>query len=653
MIHVDTGWYEEEWVCDLEFSQERFPDPKGMLERLREMGFRVSLWQLPYLLIESALFEEAAAKGYLAKRPYSKPYLFSGFLNDAGLLDYSNPEAVAWMQEKFTCLFQMGVAAIKADFGEGAPPEALYHSVPGEAIHNLFTLLYNKAVFEVTEQFYGKGQAVIWARSAWAGSQRYPVHWSGDGIARYEDLACVLRSALSFGLSSFPFYSHDVGGFSGLPSPDLYARWLQLGVFTSHVRCHGQPPREPWEYGEQTEEIFRKYLNLRYRLFSYIYTEAIECGRSSLPMLRAMALEYQNDPACFTIEDQYLFGSSILVAPILDETGRRQIYLPAGNWFVYWDKSLLPGPAWIEVDVPLNILPLYVKAGALIPYGPIMQHAGEKPCSPLTLELYSLHQEGIYVVHNDEMGEIPIAYLWESDRLTMNIAAAPGEIQVVLYGHHPIRAAVDNQPLDLQALPYGGLGCEHVFDSHSGAWLPKRDARFQTSLPGVYIVGDVAQICGVEAARLEGRLAGTTATQAAGYLSEKQASERVTAMLPQIERQHRFGRFLQHLFAPNLRNPSALLGLAGEETIACRCEEVSIAQIRQAIAAGAASPAEIKMLTRCGMGNCQGRMCESTIIQALAEAKLVQEHSQPEWKALSIRPPLAPMPVSMLTQPDK
>jgi alpha-D-xyloside xylohydrolase len=456
VIHLDTGWYEEEWVCDLEFSHQRFPDPRAMLIRLRQMGFRVSVWQLPYLVIECALFKEAAAKGYLARRPYGRAYLFSGFLSDAGLLDYSNPEAVAWIQEKFTGLFQLGVAAIKADFGEGAPPEAIYQGVPGESMHNLYPLLYNKAVFEVTEAFFGKGQAVIWARSAWAGSQRYPVHWSGDGIARYEDLACVLRSALSFGLSGFPFYSHDVGGFSGLPSPDLYARWIQLGVFTSHVRCHGQPPREPWEYGEQAEAIFRQYVELRYRLLPYIYGEAMACGRTSLPMLRALALDFQDDPTALSIEDQYLFGWSFLVAPILDETGQRNVYLPAGDWIDFWDKSLRHGPCWLDVIAPLEILPLYVRAGAIIPYGPAMQYVGEMPCDPLTLEIYLPQEAGQFTIMDLEVGEISVRYQRIDHRLVIDTGRAPGEIEIILFGVAVRTAMLEGQQLQVGSVSTGG-----------------------------------------------------------------------------------------------------------------------------------------------------------------------------------------------------
>lgn len=456
VIHIDTGWYENEWVCDLKFSPSRFPDPGAMMARLREQGFRVCLWQLPNLLIESSLFQEAAEKSYLAKRPYGKPYLFSGFLSDAGLIDYSNPEAVTWIKAKFTELFKMGVAAIKADFGEGAPPDAQYHGGSSESMHNLFPLLYNKAVFEATEAFYGKGEALIWGRSAWAGSQRYPIHWSGDGIARYEDLACVIRSALSFGLSGFPFYSHDVGGFSGLPSPDLYARWIQFGAFSSHVRCHGQPPREPWEYGEQTGAIFRQYTELRYRLLPYIYSEAVECGRTSLPMLRALVLDYQDDPTTYHIEDQYLFGRSILVAPILDETGKRRIYLPAGNWIDYWEKTILHGPCWIEVTAPLAVMPLYIRAGAILPYAPLMQYIGEKVSDPLTVEIYTPRQEGAYTVHEFDGREIPIQYHRENGYLVVNTGSTPGEIEIVLFGVQVDKAVLNGQTLKVERIAQAG-----------------------------------------------------------------------------------------------------------------------------------------------------------------------------------------------------
>jgi alpha-D-xyloside xylohydrolase len=388
VLHLDTGWFAKESVSDLKFSEERFPDPAAMTEGLGGQGFRVSVWQWPNMVTDSEMFTEGRDGGYLAQRANGKPYLATGYDNDAGFIDYSNPEAVGWVKEKFRDLFRMGVAAVKTDFGEGAPAGAFYHGVPGEAMHNLYPLLYNRAVTEVTEEFAGEGKGVVWSRSAWAGSQRYPVHWSGDGVARFEDLACVLRAALSFGMSGFPFYSHDIGGFVGVPSPELYVRWAQLGFFSSHARLHGAPPREPWEFGQRAEDVFRFYDELRYRLMPYIWSEAVECGLTSLPMLRPLFLDCGEDPNTHRIEDQYLFGRNLLVAPVLDEGDHRTLYLPRGRWVDYWTKEVLEGERWISRDAPLDTLPLYVRAGTVVPHGPLTQYVDESPLDPLTLELY-------------------------------------------------------------------------------------------------------------------------------------------------------------------------------------------------------------------------------------------------------------------------
>ena len=433
LIHIDTGWYENEWDCNYCFGPDKFPDPIGMLKRLRQDGFRVSLWQWPNLSIGSPIFTEGQEKGFFAKRPNGSTYTYPGFLEDTALIDYSNPEAVQWVQEKIYDLLDMGVAAIKVDFGEGAPVDAKYHGVSGESMHNRYPLLYGKAIYEVTQQAQGQEQVVIWARAAWAGSQRYPVHWSGDGIARFEDLACVLRSALSFGMSGFPFYAHDIGGFSGIPTPELYIRWAQLGLFSSHARCHGEPPREPWEYGDKAEDIFRKYTGLRYRLMPYIYSQAVECANSSLPMVRAMALEFQDDPVAAMIEDQYFFGSNILVAPVLDETNCRKVYLPSGIWIDYWNKNVHEGPCWLDVEAPLEILPLYIPAGSILPYGPLCQFIDEKPTDPLTLEIYHPNTQGSFTIHEPDQDQIQVQYSQDVGEFNLQTNNAPGEIEVIVF----------------------------------------------------------------------------------------------------------------------------------------------------------------------------------------------------------------------------
>jgi alpha-D-xyloside xylohydrolase len=301
------------------------------------------------------------------------------------------------------------------------------------AMHNAYPLLYGRAVWDASVTARGEGEAVLWARAAWAGSQRYPVHWSGDGVARYEDLPCVLRAMLSFGLSGFPFYSHDIGGFSGVPDPRLYVRWAQLGFFSSHVRAHGTPPREPWEYGPDAEAIFRRYAELRYRLLPYLWTEAQRCGETSLPLVRPLVLDFQDDPTTWTVDDQYLFGDRLLVAPVLDDSDARRVYLPHGTWFDFWTKQPLPGGRWHDVAAPLEVLPLFVRGESVLPLGPVQQHVGERALDPLSVEIYGPADAGGYVVRT-AAGDIAIRYSRRDDgEVDVHADDAPGAVQVSVY----------------------------------------------------------------------------------------------------------------------------------------------------------------------------------------------------------------------------
>ena len=478
LIHIDTGWYENEWDCNYCFGPDKFPDPVGMIERLRKDGYRVSLWQWPNLSVGSSIFAEGQEKGYFARRSNGSTYTYSGFLEDTALIDYSYPKAVAWVQEKIHNLLDMGVVAIKVDFGEGAPIEAKYHGVASESMHNLYPLLYGKAIFEVTQQVHGKDQAVIWARAGWAGSQRYPIHWSGDGIARFEDLACVLRSALSFGMSGFPFYSHDIGGFSGIPTPELYVRWAQYGLFSSHSRCHGEPPREPWEYGEGAEKIFRNYTELRYRLMPYIYSQAVESVKASLPMVRALVLEFQDDPTATKIDDQYLFGSNILVAPILDQTNHRKVYLPMGRWIDYWTKTVHQGPCWLEIEAPLDILPLYVRAGSILPYGPLCQYVEEKTLDPLTLEIYHPKTSNSYTSYEPDQADIKVEKKKKAKELILESSSTPGEIEIILFGMDISEVWLEDISLTLTPTENGGY--KFVYDGRNPAEIRVLEKGYST-----------------------------------------------------------------------------------------------------------------------------------------------------------------------------
>lgn len=364
VLHLDTHWFEEEWNCDYHFSPTRFPDPAGMIRRLSARGIRVSLWQWPNVLTTASTYDECRSRGILATDPDTgEPALQEGFVGPAAVIDWSHPEAAAWIAERLRPLLELGVACIKTDFGEGAPPDARYHGFDGMAMHNAYPLLYNEAVMRVSAEVHGD-EAVVWSRSGWAGSQRFPIHWSGDGVARWDDLACVVRSMLSVGLSGLPFYAHDIGGFSGVPNEELYVRWTQLGVCSSHLRFHGFPPREPWEFGDEVEHLVRDLLHLRKRIQPYLVEQA-RAARTGAPLCRAMVFAFPHDPTCTFLDDQYLLGDDLLVAPVVRPGGRRRLYVPEGEWLDWWSGDAVDG-GWHEVHLPIERFPLLVRAGSTV-----------------------------------------------------------------------------------------------------------------------------------------------------------------------------------------------------------------------------------------------------------------------------------------------
>ncbi len=370
VIHLDTGWFEQDWCCDYNFSKSRFPDPEGMLAELRKQGFRVSAWQLPYFTPDNPLYRECVEKGYAVKGPAG------GVATEDAVIDFSNPEAVRWYQSLLAKVLRQGISAIKVDFGEAAPLGGLYASgKTGFYEHNLYPLRYNRAAFEITREV--TGDSIIWARSAWAGSQRYPLHWSGDAETTYSSMAATLRGGLSFGLCGFTFWSHDVGGFTARAPEDLYARWLAFGVFSSHTRLHGVPPKEPWEYSEAFLDVFRKTVEMRYRLMPYIYAQAAASARRGHPLLRPLFFEFPTDPTSWLIEDEYMFGSDFLVAPLFDDAEGRLVYMPPGGWIDYQTGRFYRGGTWYAIEageIPVVVL---VKDGAAVPRIELAQHTGE------------------------------------------------------------------------------------------------------------------------------------------------------------------------------------------------------------------------------------------------------------------------------------
>lgn len=388
VIHLDTGWFETDWQCNYKFSTSRFRDPAKMIADLRQQGFRISLWQMPYFTSKNELYQQIIQKGFAVRNEGGQ------LPAEDAILDFSNPEAVKWYQGLLANLLKLGVGAIKVDFGEDAPLRGLYASGrTGYYEHNLYPLRYNQAVAEITKEV--TGESIIWARSAWAGSQRYPLHWGGDAENTDSAMAATLRAGLSFGLSGFTYWSHDVGGFVRVPPVDLYRRWLPFGVLTSHTRCHGAPPREPWGFDETFVEDFRRAVELKYALMPYIYAQAQQSSAQGWPMLRALFLEYPDDPTSWLIEDEYLFGSDLLVAPMIEAGNDRRVYLPPGSWIDYQTGRVYRGAQWHRIAAGRIPVVLLVKDHTVIPQAQLAQSTAEMNWKEIELRVFSTDRAAV------------------------------------------------------------------------------------------------------------------------------------------------------------------------------------------------------------------------------------------------------------------
>ncbi len=362
VIHFDTGWFDVDWQCDYEFSPSRFQNPGKMISDLKDDGYHICLWQLPYFVPGNKYYPELVQKGLAVKNGCGTlPY-------EDAVLDFTNPETVAWYQDKLAGLLNLGVSAIKVDFGEGAPIEGIYHNGRnGWYEHNLYPVRYNKAVADIIKKLHNEN--IIWARSAWAGSQRYPLHWGGDAATTNTGMSGTLREGISLGLSGFCFWSHDMGGFVTSTPEELYRRWLPMGFLTSHTRAHGAPPTEPWLYeNPEFTDYFRQCADMKYSLMPYILEESETAVANGWPMMRALFVEYPDDPGAWMVDDQYLFGSKILVAPFLENTETRAVYLPGNKPWVDYQSGKKYNPGWhtMKADGPIRCI-IMVPQGSEIP----------------------------------------------------------------------------------------------------------------------------------------------------------------------------------------------------------------------------------------------------------------------------------------------
>jgi alpha-D-xyloside xylohydrolase len=457
VFHFDCFWMKEFHWTNFEWDERVFPDPAGMLQRLKARGLRICVWINPYIAQRSALFAEGMANGYLVKRPNGDIWQWDRWQAGMGLVDFTNPAACSWFADKLRGLIDMCVDCFKTDFGERIPTEVVYHDGSDPVkMHNYYPYLYNKAVFETLEEALGKGQAVVFARSATVGGQQFPVHWGGDCTATFESMAESLRGGLSLCLSGFGFWSHDIGGFEQTAAAAVYKRWCAFGLLSSHSRLHGSSSyRVPWLFDEEAVEVLRFFTQLKCRLMPYLFAAALTAHREGIPLMRAMLLEFPDDPACDYLDRQYMLGESLLVAPIFSADGTVAYYVPPGRWTHFLTGEVVAQDGrWQHEQHDYLSLPLLVRPNSLIPVGNIADRPDYDYADGVTFHLFALDDDRSCTAQVPTLtGTVALTLTInrEGQRLQIEAQGNSHNWQVLLRGIQAV-ASVANGTVEAQAL---------------------------------------------------------------------------------------------------------------------------------------------------------------------------------------------------------
>jgi alpha-D-xyloside xylohydrolase len=393
VFHFDCFWMREYQWCDFEWDSRTFPDPVAMLARLKAKGLRISVWINPYIAQRSALFAEGAAKGFLLRTSAGDVFQWDRWQAGMGLVDFTNPEAVSWFQGKLKVLLDQGVDAFKTDFGERIPVTdvAWHDGSDPQKMHNYYAHLYNRAVHDLLVAERGEGEAVLFARSATAGGQQYPVHWGGDCDSTYASMAESLRGGLSLALSGFGYWSHDIGGFEGTPDAGVFKRWLPFGLLSSHSRLHGSSSvRVPWAFDEEAVDVTRRFTRLKLSLMPYLADLAEQASCTGVAMMRPMVLEFPEDRGGYAVDTQFMLGDALCVSPVFRADGVAETYLPAGRWTHLLDGSLVEGPGWSTRSYDFDSLGVYVRPGTVLPLGAVDDRPEYAWAEDVTLRLFEL-----------------------------------------------------------------------------------------------------------------------------------------------------------------------------------------------------------------------------------------------------------------------
>ncbi len=392
-FHFDCFWMKEYEWCNFAWDEDVFPDPKGMLQRLKENGLHICVWINPYIGQKSPLYDEGLANDYFIKTTDDNPWQWDLWQPGMAIVDFTNPAACEWYLAYLEALMDMGVDSFKTDFGERIPTENVvyYDGSDPAKMHNYYAYLYNKVVFELLERKLGKNKATLFARSASVGSQKFPVHWGGDCTSVFESMAESLRGGLSLSMSGFGFWSHDIGGFESTSTADVYKRWIAFGLLSSHSRLHGSSSyRVPWLYDEESVDVLRYFTNLKCQLMPYLYSQANQTALTGVPMLRSMFLEHPKDLVCQTLDLQYYLGDHLMVAPIFNEVGSVDYYLPSGTYTHLITNKTKEGPLYSHDVYDYFGLPLYVTSNTILPIGAVNSRPDYDYLDQIAYHLFNL-----------------------------------------------------------------------------------------------------------------------------------------------------------------------------------------------------------------------------------------------------------------------
>jgi alpha-D-xyloside xylohydrolase len=435
VFHFDCFWMKEfEW-CNFKWDTRQFESPKEMLTRLKEKGLKICVWINPYIAMQSELFAEGEANGYFIKRKDGKVFQCDEWQPGMALVDFTNKDATLWYQSKLTELLDMGVDCFKTDFGERIPTQGMCYADGSDPIkmHNYYTYLYNEAVFGLLEGYFGKDKAAVFARSATVGGQSFPVHWGGDCSAKYTSMAESLRGGLSLALGGFGFWSHDIGGFEATATPDIYKRWAAFGLLSTHSRLHGNSSyRVPWNFDEEASKVLSHFAKLKGRLMPYLFSQAIQTANTGVPMMRPMVLEFEEDVVCHTLDLQYMLGESLLVAPIFNDQGEVNYYLPEGRWTNLLTGESVEGGRYYKQRFDYFGLPLMVRENTLLPMGGFKESVVYDYLKDSTIYAYDVKAEASCTLYNaDGINKADVYVKREENQIEVSIKGALPGLKIV------------------------------------------------------------------------------------------------------------------------------------------------------------------------------------------------------------------------------